>query len=90
MSLEFQFNKTFLKELSRIPAAQRIKIEQFIFNDIKSFNKTEDIPKLSKLKGYKNYYKFRFGNYRIGIKIIYNVLIFERILHRKDIYKYYP
>lgn len=33
---------------------------------------------------------FKFGNYRIGIKIINDVLIFERILHRKDIYKYYP
>jgi len=90
MRLEFQFNKTFLKELYRIPGDQRIKIEQFIFNDITSFKKTEDIPKLSKLKGYRNYYKIRFGNYRMGIKIMDNVLIFERILHRKDIYKYYP
>lgn len=90
MRLEFRFNKTFLKELSGIPAAQRRKIEQFIFNDINNFKKTEDIPKLSKLKGYRNYYKIRFGNYRIGIKITGNILAFERILHRKDIYKYYP
>lgn len=90
MSLEIQINKKFLKELSGIPASQQIKIERFIFTNIKSFKKPEDIPKLSKLKGYRNYYKLRFGNYRAGIKIKNNVLTFERILHRKDIYKYYP
>ena len=43
-----------------------------------------------KLKGYKDYYKIRFGNYRAGIRLVNNKFIFERILHRKDIYKFYP
>lgn len=90
MSLEFHFNKTFLKELSKIPEKQRIKIEAFVFSEVKKYRSPDDIPNLGKLKGYKHFFKMRFGDYRAGIKITNNILVFERILHRKDIYKFYP
>jgi len=90
MNLEIRINKTFLKELSRVPLNQRKIIEQFVFNDAQNFNRPEDIPNLKKLKGYKFYYRVRFGNYRAGIRIQNNILVFERLLHRKDIYKFYP
>ena len=51
--METKVNKTFLKELARIPATQRKKIEQFVFNDAPAFERHEDIPNLKKLKGYK-------------------------------------
>ncbi len=38
----------------------------------------------------QNYYKIRVGDYRIGIKFEHETLTFERILHRKDIYKVFP
>jgi len=90
MSLEIVFNKTFLKEMSKLPKGQRKKIEHFIFTEINKYNSIKEITKLEKLAGYKNYYKIRFGNYRAGIRITGNQIFFERILHRKDIYKYYP
>ena len=90
MGLQIRINKTFLKELARLPAAQRRKIEHFVFVETKNFEKPEDVPNLRKLKGYKDYYRLRFGDYRAGIKIQNNTLFFERILHRKDIYKFYP
>jgi mRNA interferase RelE/StbE len=53
--MEIRVNKTFLKELARIPAIQRKKIEQFVFNDASSLERLEDIPNIRKLKGYKYY-----------------------------------
>jgi mRNA interferase RelE/StbE len=88
--MEIRVNKTFLKELSRMPASQRKKIEQFVFNDASVLKGAEDIPNLRKLKGYKYFYRIRFGNYRAGVRIQNDTLIFERLLHRKDIYKFYP
>ncbi len=88
--MEIRINKTFLKELAKIPASQRKKIEQFVFNDTAAFKRQEDIPNLRKLKGYKYYYRIRFGNYRVGVRIQNDILIFERLLHRKDIYKFFP
>jgi mRNA interferase RelE/StbE len=88
--MEIRVNKTFLKELAQILDSQRLKIEQFVFNDTAAFQRQQDIPNLRKLKGYKYFYRIRFGNYRAGVRIENDILIFERLLHRKDIYKFYP
>jgi mRNA interferase RelE/StbE len=42
------------------------------------------------MKGYPSYYKIRFGSYRVGIKLENEIVIFERALHRKEIYRYFP
>ena len=83
-------NKKFLKELTTLPQKERAKIEQFVFKDSPKYTLLAQIPNIGKLKGYRNYYKIRFGDYRIGLRYEDDTLIFERVLHRKDIYKYYP
>jgi mRNA interferase RelE/StbE len=88
--VEIVINKRFLKDLADIPVRDIRRIEKFVFGDIKKFNSPYLIPNFSKLTGYDNYYKIRFGDYRAGIRIKDNVLVFERILHRRDIYKFYP
>lgn len=90
MSLEIRINKKFLKDLAQLPAEQRKKIEVFVFHNARKFEALNDIQGLKKLKGYKHYYRIRFGDYRAGISYRNNILTFERLLHRKDIYKYYP
>ena len=42
------------------------------------------------MKGYANFYKIRFGDYRLGLQIINDRIICERVLHRKEIYGYFP
>lgn len=88
--MKVRLHKRFLKDLSRIPEKQRKKIEHFIFEEALEFKNIKHIPGFEKLKGYKTYYKIRFGSYKAGIKYEGDILYFERILHRKDIYKYYP
>lgn len=88
--MDIKVHKTFLKELAAIPTKQRMKIEKFLFEEITSFDDPFKIPNLKKLKGYSQFYRIRFGNYRAGLKIESETITFERILHRKDIYKYYP
>jgi len=72
--MEIRVNKTFLKELAQIPDSQRLKIEQFVFNDTAAFQRQQDIPNLRKLKGYKYFYRIRFGNYRAGVRIENDIL----------------
>jgi mRNA interferase RelE/StbE len=47
-------------------------------------------PNLKKLTGTKNSYRIRMGDYRIGLVIEDNVVIFAAFDHRSDIYKYFP
>ena len=42
------------------------------------------------MKGYRDYFKIRFGNYRVGLKKEGDNIIVKRVLHRKEIYKYFP
>ena len=84
------YNKRFLKDLASITEKDRNKIEHFAFDEILTFKKSSEIIKLQKLSGYTNYYKIRFGNYRIGLSLVDEELIFERVLHRKEIYKMFP
>ncbi len=49
-----------------------------------------DISNLKKLKGHKNIFRIRMGNYRIGIVLNDKTVIFAAFDHRSDIYKYFP
>ncbi len=44
------------------------------------------------MKGYRDKYKIRIGNYRIGIAVDREnrVIICQRIAHRRDIYRIFP
>ncbi len=88
--MNIQFNKKFLKDLANLPTTERSKIERFLNQDFKSFRSFREIEKLEKLSGYQNFYKIRFGHYRVGIQYKNGTLIFERVLHRKEIYRYFP
>lgn len=88
--MNVKFHKTFLKELALIPIKSRSKIEIFVFEEMQFLNTLNEIPNLKKLKGFPNFYRIRFGNYRVGVRIEEETIIFERVMHRKDIYRYYP
>ena len=45
---------------------------------------------VEKLKGGGNYFRLRVGDYRVGLSLEDDTLIFVRLLNRKDIYKYFP
>ena len=47
---------------------------------------------LSKMKGYKDKYKVRVGDYRIGLTIdrTNRTIICQRVAHRREIYKIFP
>ena len=44
------------------------------------------------MQGYRDFYKIRGGNFRVGIWIDQQSqqVEFQRVLHRKDIYRYFP
>lgn len=87
--MTFLYHKKFLKDLAALPGDERKRIERFVFIEVlieKSFREI----RAEKLQGYKNYYKIRFGTYRVGLHFENNTLTFERVLHRKDIYKFFP
>lgn len=88
--MNVEYRKRFLKELARIPPAQRREIEVYVFEDLLALKSISESGKIERMKGYPGYYKIRFGDYRVGIRMEGEKVILERLLHRKDIYRYFP
>ena len=89
--MRIEFDKSFLKCLDIINDNKLLnKIESTIISleNAKSIN---DISNIKKLIGFKNYYRIRIGDYRLGCELMEEqILRLIIISHRKNIYKKFP
>ena len=89
--MQVTYSKTFLKDLSRVsPASRKIQIEKFVFEFLPQISSFEDAGNIEKMTGHNNYYKVRFGDFRVGLVKNKTSIEILRVLNRKDIYKYFP
>jgi len=87
--MEFDYGSSFLKDLRKLPKEIQKKTEILIAEVILKCNSLSEIPHLEKVKKQKDSYRIRIGDYRIGFKYDEKIT-FQRIKHRKDIYKFFP
>lgn len=86
-----EYTKRFLKELSELPKEIRGHVEVIVFEELLTANPFSQ-GYIERMKGYPDKYKIRNGDYRIGITIDKqnNLIICQRVAHRKDIYRIFP
>lgn len=87
--MNYEFAAKFEKDLLRVPKSVRKRVSWMV-NLVEEVDTLEEILKVEKLKGFSNPYRIRLGDYRVGLPLINQVVIFSRIIHRKDIYKKFP
>ena len=86
-----EYSARFIKDLKALKGTPAFaKIKELAFEAFPSAATPDAIPHFAKLEGYDNYYRIRVGDYRIGLKIENDVWVFMRVLHRKEIYRYFP
>lgn len=88
--MKVEFLRPFSKDLDKISSKS---VKNQIKGLIVTFESAENIQSISntkKLKGHRNAYRIRLGDYRLGFFLENNEIQFARILHRKDIYKIFP
>lgn len=91
MTWRIQYTRTFLKEMSRLPHNIRERVEAIAFGE--GFKQDPFMSgKTVKLSGYQTFYKIRVGDFRIGLHINdkEHLIEFQRVLHRRDIYRKFP
>jgi mRNA interferase RelE/StbE len=84
------FKSSFLRDIKKIKdfdLLHLIELEIKIAEDADNINEINNIKKLS---GYKNAYRIKINDYRLGLVIDNEMITFVRFLHRKDIYKFFP
>ena len=86
-----EYTKRFLKDLADLPTDIKTRVEAIVFEELETENPF-DLGYLEKMKGYSDQYKFRVGDYRVGVTIEKNTttLICKRVAHRREIYRGFP
>lgn len=89
--MKTEYKPSFLKDLKDLKSTPSFEtIKALAFTEIPNLQKFEEIGNLKRLKGDDNAYRIRIGDYRLGIFFDGETVIFARVLHRKDIYRYFP
>ena len=84
------YQKRFLKDLASVPSNLRPSIERFAFEELPRADSLYSTGKVEKLKGHANFFKVRFGDFRVGLSLTDDTVTLERVLNRKEIYRKFP
>jgi len=86
------YKPAFLRDMARLPEGVRPRVEQMAFHELPAAGNPFTIGGLEKLQGYRDYYRIRFGDYRVGVTIDSQARTVElwRVLHRRGIYRHFP
>jgi mRNA interferase RelE/StbE len=84
------FRASFAKDLRRIKSKEALSRIKETIEEVEKAHSLREITNLKKLKGNRNYYRIRVGEYRIGVIIEGEEISFVRCLDRKEIYRYFP
>jgi mRNA interferase RelE/StbE len=88
--MNVRFEAKFAKDLKQVSDGRLLKAVKELILACKEVESLTEISQVKKLKGYDTFYRVRIGDYRIGLKLAEDGLIFVRCLHRKEIYRYFP
>jgi len=85
-----KIDKSLVKDIRKINSESINNKLAKVIVEIQKADKMADISNLKKIQGTKDYYRIRMGNHRLGMIIKKGEVELIRILHRKDVYKYFP
>ncbi|MEO8209643.1 MAG: type II toxin-antitoxin system RelE/ParE family toxin [bacterium] len=73
--IKIEYGNKFLKDLKKLKHIEiYFELRKFCFELLPEFNNLSEIHDIKKIIGYKNLYRIRIGNYRIGFR--YEVTLF--------------
>jgi mRNA interferase RelE/StbE len=84
------FKKSFLKSVQSVRDKKLRELIVQCINEAETASAIQSVSNIKRLKGHREYYRIRLGNYRIGLKVESDVVLFVVFENRKDIYKNFP
>jgi len=88
--VKVEFRDSFAKDLKSIKDKSLLNRVKEVVENVEKVASLDEIHNLKKLKGGGNYFRLRIGDYRMGIVLENDTVIFVRFLNRKDIYRFFP
>jgi mRNA interferase RelE/StbE len=88
--MRVEFRKTFEKDLRKLNDKSLLAKLKAAIETIEQADSLDAIPNLKKLKGDDGYFRIRIGDYRVGLFLAEETLLFVRVMHRREFYRYFP
>ena len=85
-----KIDKTFEKDLKKTGNKLLERKVALCIENIIAAKDISAIKNIKELKGSDDYFRIRIGDYRIGVIKNKEEILFIRILHRKEIYRFFP
>jgi mRNA interferase RelE/StbE len=88
--MQIEITKKFGKQVDKCQNKKIRAALSKIIRDIQQARNLSEIRNLKKLSGFKNFYRIRISDYRIGVTIKDDKVVLAAFDHRSDIYTYFP
>ncbi len=88
--MKIKYEATFRRDLEEIRDPNLLKRVGRVIEDARKAQSSRDVRKIKKLKGHDTYYRIKLGDYRLGIEMVGDEIIFVRFLHRREVYRFFP
>ena len=88
--MKVEFLARFSKDLDKLQSTSAARKTIAFIHQVKDASSLQDLQGVKKMKGTPNAFRYRVGDYRIGFFLQDNTVQLARIVHRKDIYRYFP
>jgi len=89
--MKVDYLPSFIKDLKSLRGTSVYEpIRELVFEVVPGYQSFQEFQKIKKLKNADHAYRLRVGAYRIGLVFENGVITFTRVLHRKEIYRYFP
>ncbi len=88
--MKVEFRESFAKDLKGVKDKSLLRRAKEVIEAVEKADSLANIANLKRLRGGGNYFRMRVGDYRMGVALENETIIFVRFLNQKDIYKFFP
>jgi mRNA interferase RelE/StbE len=88
--VKVEFLEAFEHDLDGLSDASLLNAVANVISNLELAKSLPEVRNIKKLKGYKNIYRIRIRDYRLGFKVERGVIPLARFLNRKEIYRLFP
>jgi mRNA interferase RelE/StbE len=88
--LRVRFQASFARDLRALKDKALLERIKTLIANVEAAQSLVEVHGLQKLRGGGAYYRVRIGDYRIGMATENEVVVFVRVLHRREVYRYFP
>jgi mRNA interferase RelE/StbE len=88
--LNVSFKRSFVRDLKQLKNKALLRQVQEIIEQLETASSLGEVSRVKKIQGNDFYYRIRLGEHRLGLFVKGDEVTCVRLLHRKDIYRYFP